>query len=81
MSTNCFSLGDHLEKIFNALHKAYARIEARLKAEQFKQRVLACFRCWEENALYTTDMLIRLQNIFLGLVKMVSIWDVLLITI
>uniref|UniRef100_A0A914WHT5 U2 snRNP-associated SURP motif-containing protein n=1 Tax=Plectus sambesii TaxID=2011161 RepID=A0A914WHT5_9BILA len=63
-------LGERMEDIFKQMHKAYSRIEARLKAEQFKQRVIACFRTWEENALYPTDILIRLQNIFLGLVKL-----------
>ncbi|VDK58539.1 unnamed protein product, partial [Anisakis simplex] len=50
------------------LNKTYESIEGRLKAEQFKQRVMLCFRTWEDNSLYPTDFLIQLQNIFLGLV-------------
>jgi len=39
-----------------------------MKAESFKQRVMSCFRAWEDWALYPMDSLIKLQNIFLGLV-------------
>ena len=34
----------------------------------FYQRVCNCFRAWEDWALYPQDFLIKLQNIFLGLV-------------
>ena len=34
----------------------------------FFQRVCNCFRAWEDWALYPQDFLIKLQNIFLGLV-------------
>ncbi len=64
-------LGDQLERVMQQLHRTYEQIEARLKAEQFKQRVMACFRVWEETALYPTEHLIKLQNVFLGLVKAV----------
>merc|ERR1719251_18014 len=40
-----------------------------MKAEAFKQRVVACFKAWEDWALYPMDFLIKLQNIFLGLVS------------
>lgn len=53
--------------IFKEIGAAYRAIEARLKAEQFKTRVMQCFRAWEENALYPVEFLINLQNIFLGL--------------
>ena len=33
-----------------------------------QQKVMACFRAWEDWAVYTSDYLINLQNIFLGLV-------------
>lgn len=49
----------------NAYHN---HIDSRIKAEAFKQRVLACFRAWEDWAIYPQDFLIKLQNIFLGLV-------------
>lgn len=59
--------------IFAYLHKAYANIDARLRAEQFKSRVMRCFNAWEAMALYPTETLIRLQNIFLGLVDTVCV--------
>jgi U2-associated protein SR140 len=58
-----------LTEIFKSIHKCYESIEGRLKAEHFKQRVMNCFKAWEDWALYSSDFLIRLQNIFLGLVK------------
>merc|ERR1740129_1713087 len=51
------------------LSKTYKNIPSRMKAEAFKQRVVACFRAWEDWALYPMDFLIKLQNIFLGLVS------------
>lgn len=57
-----------LPDIFKAIHDTFNNIEGRLKAEQFKQRVMSCFRAWEDWAIYPNDFLIRLQNIFLGLV-------------
>lgn len=58
-----------LNEIFESVHKSYASIEGRLKAEHFKQRVMNCFKVWEDWTLYSSDFLIRLQNIFLGLTK------------
>ncbi|KAH7725317.1 surp module family protein [Aphelenchoides avenae] len=60
---------DRLVDIFVALNQTLERIESRLKAEQFRQRVMLCFRMWEDNSIYPTDVLINLQNIFLGLFK------------
>jgi len=56
-------------EIFADLNLAYQKIPGRMKAESFKQRVMACFRAWEDWALYPMDFLIKLQNIFLGLVS------------
>lgn len=53
--------------IFRDIHETYQSITGRLRAEQFKQRVVNCFRAWEDWALYPSQYLIRLQNIFLGL--------------
>ncbi|OQV22289.1 U2 snRNP-associated SURP motif-containing protein [Hypsibius exemplaris] len=53
--------------IFTQLRQSYRSIEGRLKAEQYKQRVMNCFRAWEDWALYPPKYLIKLQNIFLGL--------------
>uniref|UniRef100_H3AIU2 Zgc:163098 n=1 Tax=Latimeria chalumnae TaxID=7897 RepID=H3AIU2_LATCH len=58
-----------LPQIFADIHEAYRNIQARLQAEQFKQKVMSCFRAWEEWAIYPEPYLIRLQNIFLGLIK------------
>lgn len=30
---------------------------------------MLCFRLWEDNSIYPTDILIQMQNIFLGLAK------------
>lgn len=38
-------------------------------AECFKERVLACCRVWDEWGVYPSEFLIRLQNIFLGLLS------------
>jgi len=57
-----------LKEIFKDVNESYEKIEARLKAEQFKQKVMNCFRAWEDWAIYPNDFLINLQNIFLGLV-------------
>uniref|UniRef100_A0A671PCM0 U2 snRNP-associated SURP motif-containing protein-like n=1 Tax=Sinocyclocheilus anshuiensis TaxID=1608454 RepID=A0A671PCM0_9TELE len=37
-----------------------------------KQRVMSCFRAWEDWAVYPDPFLIKLQNIFLGLVSLDS---------
>lgn len=34
----------------------------------FQQKVMACFRAWEDWAIYPNEFLIKLQNLFLGLV-------------
>ncbi|CAG5128807.1 unnamed protein product, partial [Candidula unifasciata] len=57
-----------LKEIFKDVNESYEKIEGRLKAEQFKQKVMNCFRAWEDWAVYPNDFLINLQNIFLGLV-------------
>lgn len=57
-----------LPEIFRDVHETYDGIDGRLKAEQFKQKVMLCFRAWEDWAIYPNDYLINLQNIFLGLV-------------
>lgn len=58
-----------LGEVFTDLNLTYQKIPGRMKAESFKQRVMACFRAWEDWALYPMDFLIKLQNIFLGLVS------------
>ncbi|XP_068186468.1 U2 snRNP-associated SURP motif-containing protein [Antennarius striatus] len=61
-----------LMQIFGDLNVAHKNIQARLQAEQFKQRVMSCFRAWEDWAIYPGPYLIHLQNIFLGYVKAVD---------
>ncbi|XP_064456681.1 U2 snRNP-associated SURP motif-containing protein-like isoform X2 [Ornithodoros turicata] len=61
-----------LPDIFKDVHDCFNAIEGRLKAEQFKQRVMSCFRAWEDWAIYPSDFLIRLQNVFLGLVPTIK---------
>ncbi|KAI1903610.1 hypothetical protein AGOR_G00028980 [Albula goreensis] len=58
-----------LPQIFGDVSEAYRNIQARLQAEQFKQKVMSCFRAWEDWAIYPESYLIQLQNIFLGLIK------------
>ena len=51
------------------MHACHQAICSRLRAEQFKQKVLACFRAWDDWAVYPDKLLIHWQNIFLGLVS------------
>ncbi|XP_042354812.1 U2 snRNP-associated SURP motif-containing protein [Plectropomus leopardus] len=61
-----------LAQIFGDLNAAHKNIQARLQAEQFKQKVMSCFRAWEDWAIYPEPYLIHLQNIFLGFAKAVE---------
>ncbi|KAM9349012.1 LOW QUALITY PROTEIN: U2 snRNP-associated SURP motif-containing protein [Symphorus nematophorus] len=61
-----------LTQIFEDLSAAHKNIQARLQAEQFKQKVMSCFRAWEDWAIYPEPYLIHLQNIFLGFTKAVD---------
>ncbi|XP_068136871.1 U2 snRNP-associated SURP motif-containing protein isoform X3 [Hyperolius riggenbachi] len=56
-------------QIFADLNAAYRAIQGHLQSENFKQRVMACFRAWEDWTIYPEPFLIKLQNIFLGLVN------------
>jgi len=58
-----------LEQVMVALHKCHKQIQSRMRSEQFKQKVLMCFRVWDDWAVYPDKYLIHLQNTFLGLVK------------
>ena len=62
----------HLPAIFQEVHYAYQTAcseSVGSTAESFKQRVMACFRAWDEWGIYPNEFLIRLQNIFLGLLS------------
>ncbi|CDW54275.1 U2 snRNP associated SURP motif containing [Trichuris trichiura] len=74
-------IGNRLEDIFRSLNVAYKSITARLRADQIKQRVMSCVKMWEESAVYTSDFLSKLENIFLGRFQEVGLpciilWDV-----
>ncbi|XP_006002850.1 U2 snRNP-associated SURP motif-containing protein isoform X2 [Latimeria chalumnae] len=56
-------------QIFADLNAAYRSIQGHLQSENFKQRVMTCFRAWEDWTVYPEPFLIKLQNIFLGLVN------------
>ncbi|XP_030601676.1 U2 snRNP-associated SURP motif-containing protein [Archocentrus centrarchus] len=58
-----------LPQIFGDLNTAHKNIQARLQAELFKQKVMSCFRAWEDWAIYPEPYLIHLQNVFLGFAK------------
>ncbi|XP_065345980.1 U2 snRNP-associated SURP motif-containing protein [Cloeon dipterum] len=62
-----------LPQIFISFSDAYKSIESRLKAEAFKMRVMQVFRAWEDWTIYPRDYLIRLQNNFLGLSKLLNL--------
>ncbi|XP_076831883.1 U2 snRNP-associated SURP motif-containing protein isoform X2 [Brachyhypopomus gauderio] len=57
-------------QIFSDLNATFKTIRGHLQSEHFKQRVMSCFRAWEEWAVYPDPFLIKLQNIFLGLVAL-----------
>ena len=57
--------------IIKDLKEAFDAVESRLKAEQFKSKVMMCFRAWEDWTIYPSDTLIKCQNTFLGLDKVV----------
>lgn len=63
----CFET--RLPDICKYIHEVHISIQQRLKAEQFKQKIMSCFRAWEDWAVYPNDFLVRLQNLFLGLVS------------
>ncbi|XP_028833766.1 U2 snRNP-associated SURP motif-containing protein isoform X2 [Denticeps clupeoides] len=58
-----------LSQIFADLNSTYKTIQGHLQSEHFKQRVMTCFRAWEDWTVYPDPFLIKLQNIFLGLVS------------
>jgi len=57
----------HLTPIFEKLHKIYSQIESRFVAEQFRTRVSVVLRAWAAWSLFTTDTLVKLNNVFIGL--------------
>uniref|UniRef100_A0AAQ6AB61 U2 snRNP-associated SURP domain containing n=1 Tax=Amphiprion ocellaris TaxID=80972 RepID=A0AAQ6AB61_AMPOC len=77
ISNNCSlpvlnSFETKLCQIFSDLNATYKTIQGHLQCENFKQRVMSCFRAWEDWAVYPDPFLIKLQNIFLGLVNLAA---------
>jgi U2-associated protein SR140 len=62
----------HLPSIFQEIHYAYQTACSEgvgSSADCFKERVMACCRAWDDWGIYPSEFLIRLQNIFLGLLS------------
>ena len=68
------SFQNRLVEMVTFMHQTYDSTESRLKAEAFKQRVILCFRAWQEWNVYPPDFLIHLQNVFLGLASVCAIF-------
>ena len=58
-----------LPEIFEHISEVWKKIDGKMKAEAFKQKILSCVRAWEDWAIYPKEYLVGLQNMFLGLVK------------
>ena len=52
-------------EIFEKLHKLHTAIQSRFVAEQFKTRIMTILRAWTDWSLYTSDLLIKLNNLFM----------------
>ncbi len=61
----------HLPSIFQEIHYAYQTgcSGGGASADCFKERVMGCCRAWDDWGIYPSEFLIRLQNIFLGLLS------------
>ncbi|KAI0979580.1 hypothetical protein GJ496_004727 [Pomphorhynchus laevis] len=60
---------EQLPTVFESLYFTATTIDSKVKSEQFRSKVMSCFRAWEDWTVYPSDMLIRLQSIFMGLVS------------
>lgn len=58
-----------MPEIFEHISEVWKKIDGKMKAEAFKLKILSCVRAWEDWAIYPKEYLVRLQNMFLGLVK------------
>ncbi len=68
------SFGSRLEEIFGHINAFHKRLDSKLKGDQLKQKVMQCFKAWEDWAIYSNEYLIQLQNIFLGLLPEVGFY-------
>jgi hypothetical protein len=55
--------------VFEHLSQVWTSIDGKMKSESFKQKVLNCVKAWDDWAIYPAEFLLRLQNMFLGLVN------------
>lgn len=60
------SLENRLQEIFQQAYLTYCNLESRLKAENYKLRVLQIFKAWDDWAVYPRDFLLKLKATFLG---------------
>ncbi|KAJ0022874.1 hypothetical protein NQD34_015008 [Periophthalmus magnuspinnatus] len=65
----CLNHAEAAEEIVECIAESLSILKTPLPK---KQRVMSCFRAWEEWAVYPDPFLIKLQNIFLGLVNLSS---------
>ncbi|XP_066155445.1 U2 snRNP-associated SURP motif-containing protein [Euwallacea fornicatus] len=56
-----------LIEIITEVKKTYDGMESRLQAEGFRVRVLRVLKSWEDTGIYTSDFMVKLHNLFLGL--------------
>ena len=58
----------HLSPMFEKLHSIHVGIESRFVAEQFRTRIRTVLQAWATWSLFTSDTLIKLNNIFMWVV-------------
>jgi len=63
------NFGQKSRFFFQIPPKVYSDIESRFVAEQFRTRISTVLRAWAAWSLYTTDTLVKLNNIFVGIQK------------
>uniref|UniRef100_A0A069DXK2 Putative splicing regulator n=1 Tax=Panstrongylus megistus TaxID=65343 RepID=A0A069DXK2_9HEMI len=59
-------LENRLMEIFQQAYLTFSNLESRLKAENYKLRVLQIFKAWDDWAVYPRDFLLKLKATFLG---------------
>ena len=74
MDVVILGLKNILPSVFQELHYSHQTGlgSGGASAECFKERVMSCFRAWEDWEIFPKDFLICLQNIFLGITTLNS---------
>ncbi|KAG9346534.1 hypothetical protein JZ751_006845 [Albula glossodonta] len=62
----CLERAEAAEEVVGCIAESLSLLQTPL---QKKQKIMSCFRAWEDWAIYPESYLIQLQNIFLGLVR------------